>query len=111
MTDDLQAASAGDADGVAGMTVKEATDKRTRFARLYSDGSMGLEPAGTDFLTARERLLSSHDDADAEILEVDITVLRTHGKPKLRVARERQVTCPTCGEHIYIEDDADAQAV
>jgi hypothetical protein len=60
-------------------------DHDARFARLFSDGSLTVEAPGTDFLTARRRLLESSDDDDVEILEVDIRVLNTHGKPKLRV--------------------------
>ena len=72
-----------------------------RFARVFEDGSMGLERAGTDLIEARRRLCEGHDDPDVELIEVQVTVIRTHGKPKLRVVGNVFVTCPTCGEEIH----------
>jgi hypothetical protein len=64
--------------------MSDKPDGNARFARLFSDGSLTVETAGIDFLTARQRLLESNDDTDVEILEVDIKIIRTYGKPKLR---------------------------
>ena len=77
-------------------------NRRTRFARLFDGGYMIVEPGNVDFLEARRSLLESADDDDVEILEVEITVVRSHGRPKLQVAREHLVTCPTCGEKIEV---------
>lgn len=80
-----------------------ADDLRTRFARLYPDGSMGIERAGLDFETARRALRDGSDDDDVELLEVRITVIRTHGRPKLAAVRQLSCTCPTCGEIVSME--------
>lgn len=74
-----------------------------RFARLYSDGSMNVDSGEVDLETAKYRLGISMDDSDTEIVEVEIKIVRNHGKPHLHVASERYVTCPTCSEHIAIE--------
>lgn len=76
---------------------------RSRFARLYSDGGIGVAAPGTDFETARRQLIESHDDPTVELLEIEITVLRSHGKPKLQAVTEHSATCPTCGETVYLE--------
>lgn len=57
-----------------------------RIARLYSDGSFNV--SSSDDLEAGRRLISgSTDDADTELVEVDIVVMRNFGAPKLeRVA-------------------------
>lgn len=76
---------------------------RTRFARLYGDGSISVEPAGTDFLLARKRLSEGNEDPDVKLLEIEVVVLRTHGRPHLKTVTSQVVTCPTCGEDIYVE--------
>lgn len=88
--------------------VQQGTRTRTRFARLYSDGGMGIMPAGTDFVEARRELIESHDDDDVELLEVEVTVIRSHGQPKLQVVREHSARCPCCGETVYVEVPSDA---
>ena len=90
---------------------EESKPHRTRFARLYSDGTMGVEQAGADFLTARQRLTEGHDDPDVELLEIEIVVIRSHGRPRLRAVTDRHVTCPTCGEEIYVEETADGELI
>lgn len=85
------------------MRDQQTTRSRTRFARLYSDGGMGLAPAGTEFVQARRELIESSDDPDVELLEVEVTVIRSHGLPKLHAIKEHRCTCPTCGETVYIE--------
>lgn len=82
---------------------------RTRFARVYGDGSMGIEPAGLDLIEARKRLLDSSDDDDVTIMEVEVTVIRTHGQPKLTAVREHHVACPTCGEIVHVEVPTNGQ--
>lgn len=84
------------------MEMERVQNRRTRFARLFDGGGMIVEPPNVDFLEARRSLLESADDDDVEILEVEITVVRSHGKPRLQVAREHSVTCPTCGEEIQV---------
>lgn len=81
---------------------------RTRFARVYSDGSISIEPAGLDFIDARNRLCAGHDDDDVELLELEITVIRSHGYPKMRAVTEHSARCPTCGETVYVEVPSDA---
>ena len=80
---------------------------RSRFARLWPDGSMSVEPAGIDFFQARERLRNEGDDDEVELLEVEITVIRSHGKPKLHVVTEHSATCPCCGETVFVEVPTD----
>jgi hypothetical protein len=75
-----------------------------RFARLYSDGSFGVDDGSADLDTARKRLGMSQDDGDTELVEVEIKVVETHGTPKLKVVKERCITCPTCSEEIFFDD-------
>ena len=76
---------------------------RTRFARVYPGGSMSVCPATYDFVDARDDLIGSSDDQDVELLEVEINVIRTHGRPKMQTVTEIVITCPTCGEVIYAD--------
>lgn len=77
--------------------------KPTRFARAWPDGTMSVESGGLDYIEARKRLVESHDDDDVELLEIIVTVVRNHGRPKLAAVREHCVMCPTCGETVCIE--------
>lgn len=77
--------------------------RATRFARVYSDGSMMVSPADRDFDSARRDLLASADDDDVELLEVEITVVRTHGRPRLQAVRQHRCICPTCGETLELD--------
>jgi hypothetical protein len=74
-----------------------------RYARLYSDGSLGVCPDGRDLVQAREELSGSTDDADTELVEVEMRIVQTFGKPKLQIVREHSAQCPTCGTEVYIE--------
>lgn len=76
----------------------------TRFARVYGDGSIGVEPPSVDFFTARKRLVDGRDDQDIEIVEIEMKVVRTYGRPLEYQYSERTVGCPTCGEEIQIDD-------
>lgn len=76
---------------------------RTRYARLYADGGIAVMPAGMSWEAARQNLLDSSDDDDTELLEVEVIVVRTHGRPKLRVASSYSACCPTCGETVFVE--------
>jgi hypothetical protein len=60
-------------------------------------------PAGASWEEARRNLLDSSDDDDTELLEIEITVIRTHGRPKLRAASSYSACCPTCGETVFVE--------
>lgn len=73
----------------------------TRFARLWPDGSMGVEPVNTTFEEARVRLEAV--DPDVELLEIEVVVVRTHGKPRLQLVTEHSARCPCCGEVVSIE--------
>jgi len=75
---------------------------RTRFARFYPDGSMVVEPPDVDLERARKSLADSSDDEDVEILEVEVTVVRRHGRPKLQAVRDHECLCPTCGERFQV---------
>lgn len=76
---------------------------RSRFAQLYADGALIVMPAGHDFITARKEFLASSDDDDVELLEVEITVIRSHGRPKLQAVTEHSARCPTCGDTVFVE--------
>ena len=78
------------------------SQKPTRYARLYSDGSLGVEKYGVDELEAR-RMLCVSDDDDTGLLEVEIRIIRTLGKPKLQTVKDHEAQCPTCGEVFYID--------
>lgn len=89
-----------------GPTLPFAVPKpRTRFARLYADGGLNVEPPEVDLETARKSFCDSSDDDDVEILEVEIVVVRRHGKPKLQAIRDTTCRCPTCGELVTIQQD------
>lgn len=89
--------------------VKETTARRTRFARLYGDGSLNVSHGAQDLVEARRMLCDSADDDDVELVEVEVRVVRSHGRPKLRVVTQQSATCPCCGEVIWItpEDEMD----
>jgi hypothetical protein len=78
-------------------------EKRTRYARLYPDGSLSVEAYGIDALEARDRLLLIDDDDDTEFLEVEIILIRSLGKPKLQTVRNHEAVCPTCGEQFFVD--------
>lgn len=78
------------------------SQKPTRYARLYSDGSLGIERYGVDELKARESLCVSDDD-DTQLLEVEIRIIRNLGKPKLQTVKDHEAECPVCGEVFYID--------
>ena len=80
---------------------------RTRYARLFSDGGLIVMPAGMDFVAARKEMIG--EDEDTEMLEVEVTVIRTHGHPHLKEVTDRHVRCPTCGEDIYVEETKDGE--
>ncbi len=53
-------------------------------ARQYNDGSMNVS-SSDDVERARQLLATSYDDDDVELIEVEVTVIRSFGKPKLEV--------------------------
>lgn len=77
-------------------------ERKKRYARLYSDGALSVEQFGVDQAEARRRLCIDDDD-DTELLEVEIVIVRSFGKPKLQVVKEHEAICPTCGEQFYVE--------
>lgn len=79
----------------------EATSRR--FAALYPDGSLGVEPHGVDLEKARKRLMIGSDDDDTELVEVEVRVVQSHSKPKLQTATEHSASCPTCHTEVFIE--------
>jgi hypothetical protein len=56
-----------------------------RIARRYSDGSFNVSTESEDVDRARHLLNASSDDNDTELVEVDITITRSFGRPKLEV--------------------------
>lgn len=87
----------------------KTTSHRARFARLYGDGDMIIMPAGMAFDAARKEMCG--EDPHVEMLEVEITVIRTHGRPHIRAMTDRHINCPTCGEEIHVEETADGEIV
>ena len=90
-----------------------------RIARRYADGSFNVSTASEDLDRARQLLNESGDDDDTELVEVDIIITRSFGRPKLEVvppdakeavvhAARRFSDCAAefdgdlsaCGEHI-----------
>lgn len=60
-----------------------------RFARLYADGSINIDSGEAENLEqAKKRLGESKDDADTEIVEVEVKILKYYGKPKLEVIKQ-----------------------
>ena len=86
-----------------------ARPSRTRYARLWPDGEMTVMKAGMAFEDARETML--REDPDVEMLEIEVLVLRSHGRPQLRAVASRCVDCPTCGESIHVEETPDGEFV
>lgn len=77
-----------------------------RYARLYDDGSLSVERGGYDLETATRHLNASSDDDDTEMVQVHTRVVRTFGKPKLKIVKQHCVTCPTCSEEIWFDETA-----
>ena len=57
-----------------------------RIARRYSDGSFNVS-SSDDLPRARQLLAMSKDDDDTELVEVDITITKSFGRPKLEVVK------------------------
>jgi hypothetical protein len=76
-----------------------------RFALLYADGSISVLNADKDLEQARKEFLASSDDDDTRIVEVDIKIVASHGTPKLQIIKAKCVTCPTCQDTIYFDED------
>ena len=91
------------------MASGETSQRRTRYARLYSNGDLAVMRAGLTFDAARQEMCGQ--DLDVEMLEVEITVIRTHGRPHIKAVTDRHINCPTCGEEIYVEETADGEIV
>jgi hypothetical protein len=80
---------------------------RTRYACLFSDGGLIVMPAGMSFDAARREMMG--EDDTTEMLEVEIAVLRSHGRPHVKAVASRHICCPTCGENIYVEENQDGE--
>jgi hypothetical protein len=61
-----------------------------RFARRYSDGSFNVSTESESADRAREPLDISSDDADTELVEVDIVITRSFGRPKLEIMQNAE---------------------
>lgn len=57
-----------------------------RIARLYCDGSFNVS-SSNDLEEGRRLISGSADDADTQLVEVDIVVTRNFGAPKLEPVR------------------------
>ena len=75
---------------------------RTRFACLWEDGSMSVMPCDHDYARAARELIGGTGDDEIELVEVEVTVLRSFGRPRMRLVQQH-VECPTCGEHIAFD--------
>lgn len=56
-----------------------------RYARLYDDGSYNVSGEAEDFQRAKQLLSDSRDDDDVELVQVEIQVVKSFGRPKLQV--------------------------
>jgi hypothetical protein len=59
-----------------------------RFARLYNDGSYNVSTEAEDYARAKRLLSDSRDDDDVELVQVEIRVVQSFGKPKLTIVSE-----------------------
>jgi len=73
----------------------------TRFATLFSDGSLTVFAEGRGLDYARDQM--KHNDEDAELVEVEFRVTASHGLPNLRIVYEHSAICPTCHTEVFIE--------
>lgn len=77
-----------------------------RIARLYADGSFNVDSGDAiDLADAKHRLGTSQDDDDTELVEVEIRVIKSYGKPKLSIVTELSMRCPCCQEIIEMPID------
>lgn len=74
-----------------------------RYARVYSDGSMGVCPDDRDLAQATKELSGSTDDEDTELVQVDIRVVKMFGKPKMQLVTDYSAICPCCATEVFIE--------
>jgi hypothetical protein len=65
-----------------------------RFARRYSDGSFNVASDRQTKEEAIRAISGSTDDDDTEIVEVEVEIVASHGRPKLKIVHD---TCPLCG--------------
>lgn len=72
-----------------------------RFAQLYSDGSLNVSSEGDDLVRARNLLCDSSDDDDTELVEVEISVIRSYGQPKMKIVKEHSAICDLCHSTVY----------
>jgi hypothetical protein len=72
-----------------------------RYAILYSDGSFNVSNDGEDLISARKRL--GNCDEEDELVQVEIKVIQTFGKPNLQIAGELSAVCDTCHSTVYFE--------
>jgi hypothetical protein len=61
----------------------KGSDMTLRYAARYSDGSFNVSQESQDREKARNALIDSHDDDDVELVQVDITIVQSFGRPKL----------------------------
>lgn len=89
-----------------------------RYARLYSDGSLGVCPDDRDLEQARRELTGSTDDDDTELVQVEVKIIQMFGqKLKPQIVKEFSAMCPCCNTEIFIDcpvneiEDEDTNAV
>lgn len=63
-----------------------------RYACRYSDGSFNVSQESQDLHKARKMLLDSRDDDDAELVQVDIEIVQSFGRPKLKIVQAEPAT-------------------
>ena len=54
-------------------------DVMTRYARLYSDGSLNVSNEGEREEKARHMLNESRDDDDTALVQIELTIVRRRG--------------------------------
>ena len=70
-----------------------------RFARRYSDGSFNVASARETKEEAIYAISGSTDDDNTEVVEVEIEIVASHGRPKLKIVSD---ICSECGRpHDY----------
>ena len=65
-----------------------------RYARRYSDGSFNVASARETQEDAIRGISGSKDDDDTELVEVEIEIVASLGRPKLNIVSD---ICPGCG--------------
>lgn len=58
-----------------------------RFALLFNNGSLLVEPELLDIDEAKERLFRSSGDQDAELVQVEIKLVKSYGTRRMKIIK------------------------